>query len=107
MTGTPNREMAIDRDDWRLIHVVHYDHDGPADLSAVVACAVADAVGIDPTELVPPLATVIDLDAIDDLFATRAGCERRVEFTYGPYKVTVRSDDRIRIHEPRGADHTG
>lgn len=91
--------MSFNGDDWRLVHVVHHDREGLDDLSSTVARAIAAVEGIDPTELHPPLARVIRLEAIDDLFTGRKG-EMRVEFIYAGYKVTVRSDDRIRIHEP-------
>ena len=96
MTG---EGASFDETDWRLVHVVHYDPEGLDDLSSMVARAIAAAEGIDPTELHPPLSRVVNLEAIDDLFAGSYG-ELRVDFRYASYRVTVRSDDRIRVHEP-------
>lgn len=91
--------MNFEEGDWRLVHVVHHDQEGLDDLSSTVARGIAAAKGVEPTELQPPLAAVVRLEAIDDLFARRES-PIRVEFLYAGYKVTIRSDDRIRIHEP-------
>lgn len=97
--------VSFDDVEWRLVHVVHYDPEGLDDLSSMVARAIAAAKGIDPTELHPPLSRVVNLEAIDDLFAGSYG-QLRVDFRYASYRVTVRSDDRIRIYEPVRSDES-
>lgn len=91
--------MTFEDENWRLVHVVHYDCDGVDDRSSLVAHAIASAHGVDPTELQPPLSTVINLEAIDDLFESPGGTTVRVDFRYGAYMVRIRSDDRIQVHE--------
>jgi hypothetical protein len=71
----------------------------PANPSLRVVEVVADAEGIDPTELEPPLYESIDPTALDDLFdastdpiAARDACLR---FDYCGYDVTVRSNGAV------------
>lgn len=61
--------------------------------------AVADADGVGPEELAPPLYDAIDPDALERLLATAPGT-RRVVFTYNGYEVTVRGDGSVAI-DPR------
>lgn len=64
-----------------------------APVSVRVAEALADAVGIDPVALEPPLNDVVDPEALDALVASDA--EARVEFTYHGRCVTVRADGTV------------
>lgn len=60
--------------------------------STRVVEAIAEAEGVDPVALDPPLNAVIDLDALDELFSPNSGVPRpsgRVEFEYDGYDVVV------------------
>jgi len=63
-----------------------------------VVYAVADAEGVDPTDL-DPLYDTIDPEALDALFA--GGGEGRIAFTYGGHEVEVTADgaavDGVRV----------
>ncbi|WP_135806995.1 HalOD1 output domain-containing protein [Halorussus marinus] len=59
-------------------------------VSQCVVEAVAEAEGVAPTELSPPLYEVVDPDALDRLFAPRpAPSGGRVVFSYNDYEVIV------------------
>ena len=62
---------------------------------------VANAEGIDPVELEPPLYDAVDPNAIDDLFAatTTSNPSRngRLNFRYRGYDVTVRADGTVSL----------
>lgn len=61
--------------------------------------AVAEAAGVDPTEL-PPLYDSIDPDAINDLFQPydgNTGTETFLRFTIDSWNVFVRADGKIRV----------
>lgn len=61
--------------------------------------AVANAEGIDPVDLEPPLYDAVDPNAIDELFAPMATSNGsrhgRLSFRYRGYDVTVRSDGTV------------
>ena len=65
--------------------------------------AVADRVGVDPTELRPGLSDVVDPDSLDHLFARAGDGESAsigcIEFRYCGYDVTVYSDGRVDVGE--------
>lgn len=65
-------------------------------VSQAVIEAVAEAKGVPPAEIDPPLHEVVDPDALDRLFApTFTGGDRpsgRIVFTYGGCEVVVRGD---------------
>ncbi|MFB6166293.1 MAG: HalOD1 output domain-containing protein [Haloarculaceae archaeon] len=65
--------------------------------SEAVVTAVADAEGVDPTDL-EPLFDVVDPDALDALFA---GGDASVEltFNYAGYAVTVRGVEDVSLSE--------
>jgi hypothetical protein len=51
--------------------------------------AVAEADGVRPTEVTPPLASAVDPDALESLVASLDEVDGSVEFAYGDYRVTV------------------
>lgn len=74
--------------------------DEPRPISEKIIAKVAERNGTDPRELSPPLYEVVDLEALDDLFAPgRQGslrdCEGHVEFAYGSDRVRVESDGSV------------
>ncbi|NHN47914.1 hypothetical protein G9464_09925 [Halostella sp. JP-L12] len=73
--------------------------------SSRVIESVAEAEGVDPVALDPPLNAVVDLDALDELFSQTGGVPRasgRVEFEYCDYHVVVEGDGAVTV-EPKDA----
>lgn len=70
-------------------------------LSEAVVEAVADAEGVSPLELRPPLFEVVDPDALDKLFPLpsleQGRTEGHVTFEYCGYEVTVQPDGVISV----------
>jgi len=67
--------------------------------------SVAEAKGVDPVDLNPPLNDVVDLDALDALFSPVGGVPRslgRVEFSYDGYVVVVEGNGSVTV-EPADA----
>jgi hypothetical protein len=64
-------------------------------LSEAVVEAVADARDVDPTELEPPLTTVIDADALNNLFVDTNEASGCIVFEYSGCRVTVESDRTV------------
>jgi len=74
-------------------------------LSTTVVLAVARARGMEATEL-PPLAEVIDPDALDALFAPddrQALLDARVRFEFADRTVCVRRDGEVLVRPLVGA----
>lgn len=70
--------------------------------SVAVVEAVANAEGVDPTALSPPLYHVIPTDALNELIATTVTTDRptiRVTFAYHGYEITVRNDSHVTLTE--------
>lgn len=74
-------------------------------LSTDIVLAVADVSGSDPTDL-RPLNDVVNVDALDNLFASeQSGVETdRVSFDYQGYRVTVYRDGEILVQSRDGSD---
>lgn len=68
-------------------------------LSRKVVEAVADAEGVDPTELEVPLYAAVDSDALDALFREDGNAIARVQFTYYGYRITVEGDGELDLEE--------
>jgi hypothetical protein len=69
-------------------------------VSTAVVEAVAEAEGISPTEMEPPLHRAIDPDALNELFGPERSSpdgEFRVSFTYSGYEITVWGPERIEV----------
>ncbi|WP_137286838.1 HalOD1 output domain-containing protein [Halorussus salinisoli] len=67
-------------------------------VSTTIVAAVADAEGISPTEVNPPLHSAIDPEALNDLFGSPWSASEsgpRVSFTYSGYDVTVSGDGNV------------
>ena len=68
--------------------------------SKAVVEAVAEAEGVNPVELSPPLYEVVDPDALDDLFApttVNGRMDGEVRFSYVGYEVTVAGDGYVSV----------
>ncbi|WP_276255547.1 HalOD1 output domain-containing protein [Halomontanus rarus] len=68
-------------------------------VTAEIVQAIATERDADPTELKPPLYTVVDTEALNDLFAPTKHGPRcgQISFAYCGQRVTVRSDDGVKI----------
>lgn len=57
--------------------------------------------GVDPLELQPPLQTVIDLDAVEDIMSPTDRVPQpgavSITFEYGDLEITVERDDDISV----------
>ena len=75
-----------------------YDERDTETILEVLAESLADAAGVDVTEL-PPLYETIDVEAVSQLLdSNRSGnADTIVSFTVDHWNVFVRSDGRIRI----------
>lgn len=81
--------------------VVDTKYDPESDHSAIEAItwALADAVGVDPTDL-PPLFDYVDPDALNALFDSyqrAANGLNLLSFQIDTWNVFIRSDGRIRV----------
>lgn len=69
--------------------------------SSVIVDLIADLEGVDPTDLSPPLYSVIDPDALNHLFHApnddTAPTPGHVCFTYRGYDVRIQSDGEVAI----------
>lgn len=68
-------------------------------LAMAVVEAVADAEGVDPTAMSPPLAAQIDPDALT-AFVRSAAPGTVVEFSYRDWVVEVRAPGEVTLREP-------
>jgi len=59
--------------------------------------AVAEAEGVEPTALDPPLAQVLDPDALETLLEDTTASELEIRFTYRDHEVVVDGSGRVRI----------
>ncbi len=76
-----------------------YDFEGDSSATEVIIWALADAVGVDPTDL-PPLFDYVDLDALNALFDSNDGVtdgDALLSFQVETWQVFVHSDGRIRV----------
>jgi hypothetical protein len=89
----------------RVVHSRAADRGEGTDPSIAVVEAVAEAKGVEPTEMGSTLYDVVDPDALDRLFSGGGsdGFEGRVVFELDAYEVTVQSngDVLVRQTEPR------
>ncbi|MFC4450144.1 HalOD1 output domain-containing protein [Halorussus aquaticus] len=76
-------------------------------ISTRIVTAVADAEGIPPTEVTPPLYRVVDPDALNQLFETKWAASEdgpHVSFTYCGYEVTVEGAGDIVVRTADDSD---
>lgn len=71
------------------------------DIGWAVVTAVAEAKNIDPMELEPPLASVIDPDALNSLFKKDLKIGH-ITFRYSDCEITIHSDGTVNVdHDER------
>ena len=63
-------------------------------ISVAIIESVADATGIDPIDLNPPLSKVVDPDALDTIFRADTG---ELSFTYHDHRVTVTHTGTVNV----------
>lgn len=68
----------------------------PESVSEAVVQAVADAEGIESTEVTDPLYEAVDPGALDRLFS-REGIAGQVMFSYNGYEVTVSGEGAVSV----------
>lgn len=76
-------------------------------ISTTVVAAVADAEGVPPTDVNPPLYRVVDPDALNRLFETKWDSSEdgpHVSFTYSGYEVTIRGAGDVVVRSPDESD---
>lgn len=70
-------------------------------VSEAVVTAVADADGVSPVDVVPPLYEAIDPDALETALASMSSGPHelagRVEFAYSGYEVAVTEDGDVSV----------
>ncbi|RKD98422.1 HalOD1 output domain-containing protein [Halopiger aswanensis] len=85
---------------YRAVH----EFDGPASLTTTVIHALADCMGVDPTDGRISLYDAVDPDALDRLFRPRHDGRPRssgqLSFVVDDHRVTVRADGEILIEPP-------
>lgn len=81
---------------------VHFEWGEVESVTLEVVGAIADITGVDPSEI-EPVATEVDPDSIDALFAPRDNGDRRnrghVRFPVDGHDVTVYAHGEIVVHE--------
>lgn len=79
-----------------------YPIDRPGSASETVIEAIADAEGVDPTAISPPLYEVLDPDALDSFVGATSdslATDMRIGFQYYGYEVRIHRD-RLVLTEP-------
>ncbi|MBV0923069.1 hypothetical protein KTS45_02555 [Halomicroarcula limicola] len=113
MTKSPDDGLESEDDptlgrenSWSQAAQYHFDPDADADLTTALVTAIADAKGVDRTELKSPiLYNAVDAPAIQESFfgPDVNGESRRstgtIEFEFDQYLVKVRSDGWIQVYE--------
>ncbi|WP_227380659.1 DUF7504 family protein [Haladaptatus halobius] len=80
---------------------ISYEYTAPEDIGTDVVLAIADAVGVDPSDLREQLADRVNPDALTDLFRPKVDGTPRtggyISFAFQGYFVTVSSDGTITL----------
>lgn len=59
--------------------------------------AVAEAEGVEPAALDPPLAQVVDPDALETLLEDTTASELEIRFTYRKHEVVIDESGRVQV----------
>ena len=70
---------------------------GEPTVSERVIEAVAEAEGVDPTDVTPPLYDVMDPDALDQLFES-ASVNKQFVFSYSGHEVAVGEEGEVLVY---------
>jgi len=92
---------AVREDGPRVVYSPAADRDEETDLSIAVVEAVAEAKGVEPTEMGATLYDAVDPDALDRLFTDHGGdgLAGRVVFELGVHEVTVQSNGDVLVRQ--------
>ncbi|AEH37979.1 HalOD1 output domain-containing protein [Halopiger xanaduensis] len=78
--------------------------------SQAIVAAVADREGVDVTEIEPPeyepLFTVVNPEALDELFDRPSAGPARVHLEYAGYAITVHGDGRVDVDDPPSSNES-
>lgn len=66
--------------------------------SEVILRTIAAVEGADPTDLAPPLYSVVDPEALDAVIESLGGRSGWIEFDYRGYQVTVDAAGDVNVH---------
>lgn len=83
------------------VFLIQSDVPNESCITQAVVEAIAEAEGIDPLELAPPLYDVVDPDALENLF-TNSQALGKLIFNYKDYEVSVFSDGFISVESNVG-----
>jgi hypothetical protein len=100
-TAEGDDPVAVREGGPRVVHSRAADRDRETDLSIAVIEAIAEAKGIEPTELEATLYDAVDPDALDRLFTDRGdeALAGRVVFDLGAHEVTVQSNGDVLVRQ--------
>lgn len=66
-------------------------------LTMTLVSEIAKREGIDPVQLTPPLNTIIDVDALENLLFGDKDGFIEVEFTYSGHQITIEREEELQI----------
>ncbi|WP_247731322.1 HalOD1 output domain-containing protein [Halovivax limisalsi] len=72
-------------------------------MTVAIVRAVASEKEVDPVDLSPPLDTVIDADALNDLFKAPKKSAGRVCFEYSGCRIQVLADGTVEVEPAEAA----
>lgn len=94
----PTMHPSVDPE-WQVVSRAETTADGE-DLTATLVYALAEAEGVDPMELSPPLYDVVDVQDLAGMVPLSAADGFGfVGFTYDHYRVVVEVGGRVRVYE--------
>jgi len=94
-----------DGDEPTTVASTYFDRSRGTDLATTIAYAVAEAEGVSPESLEPPLYDSVDPEGLERaLFHARsdAARARTAAFPYHGYRVRVRGDGHVRVVDTAG-----
>lgn len=83
----------------------HYEWSGETPVSVAIARAIAAERGVRPSKMTP-LASYVDAEAIDDVFASTRTPATAVTFTYEDLDVTVSAEGTITLRRRQAETET-
>jgi hypothetical protein len=102
-TGTEWNQPRVAESTAEPIFETQYEYGSETEgLTVVIIDAIADAMGVSPTEVAPRISDSVDPDAMERVLRPRPdGTERsgRLTFYLCRFRVTIDSDGTVTIHE--------